>query len=80
MALEDKSAEAERRVAQLEALERCALEWLVDGHSLIRIAGEMGVTLEEAVQLKASLMSKLGASATADLVRIGLYARAREGR
>ena len=67
--------EAQELVAALEPDERQALRSIVDGCSLIRIAGQLGVSLEDAVRMKASLMNKLGASATADLVRIGVYAR-----
>lgn len=64
-----------QRVAQLEPNERRALERIVDGYSLVKIAGDLGVDLEEAVRLKAFLLRKLGAMTTADLVRIGLYAQ-----
>ena len=72
--------EAEKLVAELEPRERAGLERIVEGCSLVRIAGELGLSLEEAAQAKASLMSKLGASATADLVRIGLYAQVDRNR
>lgn len=73
-------AEATRRVAELESAERQALFYLVRGSSLIRIAGEMGISLEDAVLLKASLMEKLGALQTADVIRLGIYARVDEDR
>lgn len=41
----------------------------------MKIGGELGLTLEEAALVKLSLMKKLGAKVTADLVRIGVYAR-----
>lgn len=72
--------EATRRVAELEPTERQALAHLVRGCSLIGIAGQMGKSLEEAVLLKASLMKKLGAHQTADLIRLGIYARVDEDR
>ena len=50
------------------------------GSSLVRIAGEMGISLEEAVLLKASRMEKLGALQTADAIRLGIYARVDEDR
>lgn len=71
--------DAQRQVAGLESREREVLESIVEGHSLIRIAGQLGVSQEDAVRLKASLMSKLGANVTADLVRIGIYAQADRG-
>jgi FixJ family two-component response regulator len=55
------------------------LDLIVDGYSLIKIAGDLGLPLEETVRTKANLMKKLGATTTADLVRIGLYAQAEEG-
>lgn len=45
------------------------------GYSLVKIAHELGLSLEESVLLKASLMRKLEATTSADLVRIGLYAQ-----
>jgi len=72
--------EAKKRVAELEPREREVLECIVGGYSLIRVAGELGVSLEDAVRLKASLMRKLGANVTADLVRIGIYAQVDRNR
>lgn len=74
-AADSRRLEAEERVATLETDERRALELIVAGHSLVGTAGQLGVTLEDAVRLKASLMRKLGANATADLVRIGIWAQ-----
>lgn len=54
--------------------------YLVRGCSLIWIAAEMGITLEEAVLLKASLMKKLAARQTADAIRLGIHARVDEIR
>ena len=45
----------------------------MDGYSLVKIAGEMGLPLEDTALMKASLMKRLGAKETADLVRIGIY-------
>lgn len=67
--------EAKELVAELEPRERQILASIVGGYSLIRVAGELGVSLEDAIRLKASLMSKLGANVTADLVRIGIHAQ-----
>jgi FixJ family two-component response regulator len=66
---------ARQRVAQLVSNERRALQRIVDGYSLVKIAGDLGIELEEALRLKASLFRKLGAMTTADLVRVGLYAQ-----
>lgn len=67
-------------MAELGSVERQALVYLVRGSSLIRIAGEMGISLEETVLVKASLMKKLGALQTADVIRLGIYARVDEDR
>ena len=74
----DLELEARLRVAKLEPAERQVLVYLVRGCSVIEIAGEMGVLVEEAVSLKASLMKKLGALATADVIRLGIHARVDE--
>ena len=66
-------------MAGLEPGEQQALVCLVRGCSLITIAGELGITLEKAAMLKASLMRKLGAEQTADVIRVGIYARVDEG-
>jgi FixJ family two-component response regulator len=69
-------AKAVGLVAGLGALERRMLEFIVDGFSLVQIAGELGQSLEDAVRMKARLLNKLEATTTADLVRIGIYAQA----
>lgn len=48
------------------------------GYSLVGIAGELGVPLVEAVRFKASIMRKLDAAHTADVIRLGIYARVDE--
>ena len=55
------------------------LDLIVDGYSLMKIADDLGLPLEETVRTKAGLMRKLEATTTADLVRIGLYAQAEAG-
>jgi DNA-binding CsgD family transcriptional regulator len=44
------------------------------GHSLLQIAGRLGMLLEDAAILKVATMKKLGAAHTADLVRLGVHA------
>lgn len=71
-------AEARRLVATLQPHEHKLLVWLVDGYSLSRAAAELGVSLEDAVRVRSSLMEKLGATITADVVRVGIYAQTDE--
>ena len=66
-------------VARVNSHEHRVLDLIVDGYSLIKIAGELGLSLEETLLMKAALMRKLEATTTADLVRIGLYAQAEAG-
>lgn len=70
--------DAYEAVSRLEPMERKVLELLVDGCSLVQVAGNLAIDLEKAVLLKAALMRKLEASSTADLVRIGILAQALE--
>ena len=63
-------------VARVSSSERRVLDLIVDGHSLIKIADELALSLEEMVLIKTALLRKLEAKTTADLVRIGLYAQA----
>ncbi len=65
----------ERLVAGLASDERRVLKCIVEGYSLVKIASKLGVSLDEAARLKAQLMKQLGAKATADLVRVGIYAQ-----
>lgn len=67
-------------VARVSSSEHRVLDLIVDGHSLAKIAGELGLSLQETVLIKAALLRKLKAKTTADLVRIGLYAQAEAGR
>lgn len=66
-----------RAVSKLEPDERATLNLLTDGCSLIRIAAKLGLPLEKTYQLKSSLMKKLNANSTADLVRVGILAQAK---
>lgn len=66
--------QARALVGALDTAERELLASIVAGQSLIMAAGLLGLSLENTVRLKAKLMRKLGASQTADLVRVGLYA------
>lgn len=67
-------SEAKLRVAGLVPAERQALDLLVRGYSLVGIGGEMGVPLDEAARFKASIMRKLDATHTAEVIRLGIYA------
>lgn len=69
-----RATDARRLVNQLNPAERRLLYLVVDGSSLIEASVALGMSLEEAARLRSSLMQKLGASRTADLVRVGLYA------
>ena len=78
--MQGRYVEAQQLVASLKGIERQVLARVVEGYSLIRISGEFDISLEDAVRLKTSLMTKLGAATTADLVRVGLYGRGNENR
>ena len=67
------------QVGGLSSHEHRMLDLIVDGYSLIKITGELGLSLEETMEMKAALMKKLAVTTTADLVRIGLYAQAEAG-
>ena len=75
MTVDESRAEARRLVAGLGSNERCTLKCIVGGYSLEKIASKLGVSLDEAARLKAQLMKQLGATATADLVRVGINAQ-----
>jgi two-component system, cell cycle response regulator CpdR len=66
--------EAEDLVARLEPLERAVLQLLANGAANAEIAQECELSPEAVVAARGLLMKKLGASATADLVRIALRA------
>ena len=78
MALKASCAQAHRLVATLEPTEHRVLARIAEGYSLAAAAAVLGVSLDDAVQAKASLMKKLGATMTADLVRLGIYAQVHE--
>ena len=72
---QNRHRDAQALVAALESTEWALLELVLDGHSLLQLAGRLGVTPERASLLKLSTMEKLDCATTADLVRVGLYAR-----
>ena len=71
--------EAQGLVDRLEPAERRLLSLVVEGYSLMKASFDLGLSLEETAGLKVSLMQKLGATRTADLVRVGLYVDLPEG-
>lgn len=72
--LSEESSRASALVQTLTDTEVRFLRSVIEGKSQRMIASELRVTEGEVEELKASLMRKLGAEATADVVRIGLYA------
>lgn len=66
--------EARKLVDRLEPKERDLLSLVVEGYSLLKASVVLGVSLEETARLKVSLLQKLDATRSADLVRVGLYA------
>ncbi len=72
--MEDQKIVARGLVESLDAAELLLLRCLVRGMSSRSGASVLGVTLDEFEVTRASMMRKLGAVATADAVRIGIYA------
>lgn len=66
--------EAMRLVRTLDATELQILRALVRGMSLKSTATMMGIPLDRIEHARATMMKKLKAARTADVVRIGLYA------
>lgn len=60
--------------SSLDDTEQSILREIVAGSSLRQIALKLGLQLSQVETLRATLMEKLHASSTADLVRIGIYA------
>lgn len=67
--------EARRLVERLDPLETRFLALVCEGCSLVRASADLSLSLEATALLKATVMRKLGATRTADLVRVGLYAQ-----
>lgn len=65
---------AREAVAGLSAFETDVLNGIVEGGSSADIAASLGVETEEINNARGAMMAKLGASATADLVRTAIYA------
>jgi FixJ family two-component response regulator len=61
-------------VASLKPLEREFLRGIVAGQSVAAIAAQLHLDRSDAESLRQSLMDRLGASCTADMVRAGIYA------
>lgn len=72
--LEGHRTAARHFVGTLDASERRILACLVGGMSAKAIAESLGEAPGDVERARAALMKKLGASRTADAVRIGLYA------
>ena len=66
--------EALRLVACLSRLENEILGGLVNGHSVGSIAAILSLAPAQVERTKGSMMLRLSALATADAIRIGLYA------
>lgn len=64
-------------VANLTEIERKVLARIVQGESIKSLSRELSITPDAALQARDSLMVKLSARTTADLVRVGLLARVR---
>ena len=64
-------------VANLTELERKVLARIVQGESIESLSSELSITPDTALQARDTLMVKLSARTTADLVREGLLARVR---
>jgi FixJ family two-component response regulator len=75
MPLADSRQEALRLVASLGDKEKQILIGLVQGLPITSIAASLFISAQQAEQATQALMEKLSARSTADLVRIGIYAR-----
>lgn len=65
---------ARAAVARLNPEETSILERVLDGCSWADIGNALGRPAREMTALREGLMARLGANATADLVRIAIYA------
>ena len=72
--MEDQKIVARGLVESLDAAELLLLRCLVRGMSARTGASVLGISLDEVEVTRASMMRKLGAVATADAVRIGIFA------
>lgn len=70
----DNVSHARELVSGLSDTELKFLRKLANGHSQAEIARSLDLSSSEADAARASLMKKLGAAATADAVRIAIYA------
>lgn len=70
----DKIAEAHALVQDLTDLELEFLRHLTAGESQVAIASRLQLDDEIALAVRELLLKKLGAGATADAVRVGIYA------
>lgn len=66
--------EARRAVAKLTPRQRQVLLGILQGGSDKLIASELGITPRTVKTHRTDIMTRLGAQATADAVRIGIYA------
>jgi DNA-binding CsgD family transcriptional regulator len=66
--------QARELLGSLTPAELQLVRFATAGHSLLQIAGRLGMLLEDAAMLKVATMKKLGAAHTADLVRLGVHA------
>ncbi|MGN3973651.1 LuxR C-terminal-related transcriptional regulator [Tsuneonella sp. SYSU-LHT278] len=71
----DNISRAKALVDSLSHAELAFLRRLAEGHSRNAIADSLDLSTDEATGLRSSMMRKLGASVTADAVRIAIYAR-----
>lgn len=72
--LAQRKVDASGLTSPLDDMERGILTEIVAGSSLKQIALKLGLQLRQVETQKASLMRKLKAASTADLVRVGIYA------
>lgn len=72
--LEQTIEAARAAVARLSPIEAGILDGIVEGNSSAGIAGKLLLSVEDVNEARDAMMAKLGANATADLVRIGIYA------
>lgn len=75
MSVDDARNRALRLIAALSPQEVEIVACLVCGYSIETIAALLSMTPQAATQAKQGVMEKLSAGSTADVVRIGIYAR-----
>lgn len=70
----DKEARAKEAVRLLNPVEREVLRGIVAGASNWSIASDLDITAQAVARHRESIMRKLDARVTADVVRVGIYA------